>query len=128
MDNLFDQTIILHKKFNDKENKKDKIRKGEYTVEKKKNYNNSLKNLDEDTGEYKAPIINKKICAVIQKARLNKNLTQKTLAQKINIQVSQLNDFESGKKKPDNAILGKLERILGVKLRGNNSKLGDPLN
>ena len=130
MNKLLDETIILHKNFKKKEYKKEykkeQLRKGEFTVEKKKKYDNSFK-LDEDTGDYKSKEVNKKLCSVIQKARLNKNYTQKTLAQKLNIQTNLLNEYESGKKNPDNATLAKLEKYLKVKLRGDPSKIGNSL-
>ena len=45
-------------------------------------------------------------------------MTQKDLAQKTNEKPSVIQDYESGKATPNPQILGKLERILGVKLRG----------
>ena len=45
-------------------------------------------------------------------------LSQKDLAQKINEKPSVLQDYESGKAIPNPQILGKMERVLGVKLRG----------
>ena len=45
-------------------------------------------------------------------------LSQKDVAQKINEKPSILQDYESGKAIPNPQILGKLERALGVKLRG----------
>jgi transcriptional regulator with XRE-family HTH domain len=45
-------------------------------------------------------------------------LSQKDVAQKINEKPSVLQDYESGKAIPNPQILGKLERVLGVKLRG----------
>ena len=126
MQNLFDQTITLRKRYDNKEIKNNKLRNGEFTIEKKKKYDNSYK-LEEDTGEYKAPTGDKKISSLIRQGRLNKNLNQKSLAQKLNIQVNILNEYESGKKKPDNSVLGKMERILSIKLRGDKSKLGTKL-
>ena len=123
MQNLFDETVILRKKYDRKEGIKNKLRNGEFTIEKKKKNNNNYK-LDEDTGDYNSPVIDRKISNLIKTGRLNKNLNQKTLAQKLNIQSNLLNEYESGKKKPDNIILGKLERILKIKLRGDKSKLG----
>lgn len=122
-----DETIVLFKKYNDKQNKKEQIRKGEYTIEKKKNVNSNSYKFDEDTGEYKTAQVNKKLCVIIQKARLSKKLSQKDLAKKVNIQVGILNEYEAGKKKPDNNILGKLEKVLNVKLRGDNNKLGNSI-
>lgn len=45
-------------------------------------------------------------------------LSQKEVAQKINEKPSILQDYESGKAIPNPQVLGKLERVLGVKLRG----------
>lgn len=54
----------------------------------------------------------------IQTARMEKGLSQKDTAQKINEKPGVLQEYESGKAIPNPQILGKLERILGVKLRG----------
>ena len=54
----------------------------------------------------------------IQQARMEKGLSQKDCAQKINEKPSVLQDYESGKAIPNTQILAKLERTLGVKLRG----------
>ena len=56
----------------------------------------------------------------IQQARSGKKMTQAQLAQKVNVKQNVINEYESGKAVPDNALLGKLERALGVKLRGKN--------
>lgn len=56
-------------------------------------------------------------------ARLELKLTQKDVAQKINEKPSVIQDYEGGKAIPNPQILGKLERILGVKLRGASSFL-----
>jgi ribosome-binding protein aMBF1 (putative translation factor) len=42
-----------------------------------------------------------------------------TFAQKIQKKPQVINEYEQGKTIPDNAVLGKMERALGVKLRGN---------
>jgi len=64
----------------------------------------------------------------MQTARMEKQLSQKDVAQKINEKPSILQDYESGKAIPNPQILGKLERVLGVKLRGSDigKKLGGP--
>jgi len=56
----------------------------------------------------------------MQSARMDLKLSQKDVAQKINEKPSVLQDYESGKAIPNAQILGKLERVLGVKLRGND--------
>jgi len=64
----------------------------------------------------------------IQTARMEKELSQKDVAQKINEKPSVLQDYEAGRAIPNPQILSKLERVLGVKLRGSNigEKLGGP--
>lgn len=54
----------------------------------------------------------------MQDARMELKLSQKDVAVKINEKPSVLQDYESGKAIPNPQILGKLERVLGVKLRG----------
>jgi len=54
----------------------------------------------------------------MQTARMDLKLSQKDVAQKINEKPSVLQDYESGKAIPNAQILSKLERVLGVKLRG----------
>ena len=54
----------------------------------------------------------------MQTARMELKLSQKDVAQKINEKPSVLQDYESSKAIPNAQILAKLERVLGVKLRG----------
>jgi putative transcription factor len=54
----------------------------------------------------------------MQTARMELKLSQKDVAQKINEKPSVLQDYESSKAIPNPQILAKLERVLGVKLRG----------
>jgi len=63
-----------------------------------------------------APTVGK----AIQTARMEKQFTQKDLAQKVNEKPSVIQDYESSKAIPNPQILGKLERTLGVKLRGSD--------
>ena len=49
---------------------------------------------------------------------MEKGLTQKELALKVNEKPSVIQDYESSKAIPNPKILGNLERTLGVKLRG----------
>ncbi|EJT98510.1 ylMBF1 [Dacryopinax primogenitus] len=52
------------------------------------------------------------------RASLTPPLSQKDLAQKINEKPSVIADYESGRAIPNPQVLGKMERILKVKLRG----------
>ncbi|QDZ21257.1 multiprotein-bridging factor [Chloropicon primus] len=60
----------------------------------------------------------------IQQARMAKKMTQAQLATAINEQPKIVQEYENGKAIPNNQILGKIERALGVKLRGGNKKKG----
>lgn len=64
------------------------------------------------------PKISLTVGRAMQQARMEKGLSQKDCAQKINEKPSVLQDYESGKAIPNTQILSKLERVLGVKLRG----------
>jgi len=66
------------------------------------------------------PKISASVGKAIQQARMEKGLSQKDCAQKINEKPSVLQDYESGKAIPNPQILSKLERALGVKLRGSD--------
>jgi transcriptional regulator with XRE-family HTH domain len=63
----------------------------------------------------------------MQTARMELKLSQKEVAQKINEKPSVLQDYEAGKAIPNAQILSKLERTLGVKLRGKSPWFQRPL-
>ncbi|CAK9147249.1 unnamed protein product [Ilex paraguariensis] len=54
----------------------------------------------------------------IQKARIEKKLSQAELAKQINERPQVVQEYENGKAVPNQAVLAKMERVLGVKLRG----------
>jgi len=84
--------------------------------------------LDRENEVAPPPKINPAVGKAIQQARQDKGLSQKDVAQKINEKPSILQEYEAGKAIPNPQILGKLERVLGVKLRGADigKKLGGP--
>ncbi|ETW85671.1 hypothetical protein HETIRDRAFT_379740 [Heterobasidion irregulare TC 32-1] len=74
--------------------------------------------LDRENEVAPPPKISQTVGRAMQQARMDLKLSQKDVAQKINEKPSILQDYESGKAIPNPQILGKLERALGVKLRG----------
>ncbi|THG09190.1 multiprotein-bridging factor 1c [Camellia sinensis] len=54
----------------------------------------------------------------IQKARIEKKMSQADLAKKINELPKVVQEYENGKAVPNQAVLAKMEKVLGVKLRG----------
>ncbi|KAJ3482129.1 hypothetical protein NLI96_g7182 [Meripilus lineatus] len=84
--------------------------------------------LDRENEVAPPPKIAPSVGKAMQTARMEKQLSQKDVAQKINEKPSVLQDYEAGRAIPNPQILGKLERVLGVKLRGANigEKLGGP--
>ena len=51
----------------------------------------------------------------LQKYRLSQNMTQKDIAQKLNIPVKDLNEIESGKMKHNGQLMGKIKRLMNSK-------------
>lgn len=60
----------------------------------------------------------------IQRAREQKGWSQKELATRINERPSVVHQYESKQAMPNNQVFAKMERVLGVRLRGKN--VGDP--
>ncbi|KAL0089664.1 lambda repressor-like HTH type 3 transcription factor [Phycomyces blakesleeanus] len=81
--------------------------------------------LDRDNDVAPPPKVDVSVGKAIQKGRQEKKWTQKDLAQQINEKPQVVNEYESGKAIPNQQVLGKMERALGIKLRGKN--IGDPL-
>ncbi|OLY85518.1 Multiprotein-bridging factor 1 [Smittium mucronatum] len=71
------------------------------------------------------PKVDLSVGKAMQQARMAKSLSQKELGVKVNERQTVINDYEAGRAIPNQQILGKLERALGVKLRGKN--IGEPL-
>ncbi|RDB21013.1 putative multi-protein-binding factor 1 [Hypsizygus marmoreus] len=76
--------------------------------------------LDRENEVAPPPKISPTVGRAIQDGRMALKLSQKEVAQKINEKPSVLQDYESGKAIPNPQVLGKLERVLGVKLRGSD--------
>ncbi|CAG9764665.1 unnamed protein product [Ceutorhynchus assimilis] len=81
--------------------------------------------LDRETEELKHESIPLDVGKLIQQGRQGKGMSQKDLATKINEKPQVITDYEAGKGIPNNIILGKIERAIGLKLRGKDK--GKPL-
>lgn len=81
--------------------------------------------LDRETEELHHERISLDVGRLIQIGRQNKELTQKELATKVNEKPQVIQDYESGRAIPNNQVLGKIERAVGIKLRGKDK--GQPL-
>ena len=64
--------------------------------------------------------VSKETSAAIIKGRLDKRLGQKELANLINEKMEVIASYESKRAMPNQQVLNKLERVLGVHLVGNN--------
>jgi len=76
--------------------------------------------LDRETDELKHDKMSLDLGKLIQQGRQAKGWSQKDLATKVNEKPQVINDYEAGRGIPNQAIIGKIERALGVKLRGNS--------
>lgn len=81
--------------------------------------------LDEDNESTKVKHVSHAVSINIQKGRQAKNLNQKELAALVNEKQSVLTDYESGKAVPNEQVLQRIEKALGIYLRG--AKAGEPL-
>ena len=101
MDHQDWKSIVIHKKEKKESNKpiivKSTETKLEFDIEEG---NLSHKKMDVNFGKS------------LQKFRLNKNLTQKDLAKKLNIPSKDINEIESGKMKHNGQIMGKIKNIM----------------
>ena len=81
-----------------------------------------------DTEEMKIETVSLSVGRLIMQGRTDKGMTQKELATKVNEKPQVVNDYEAGRAIPNNQILSKIERVIGIKLRGNakGEALGGP--
>ena len=99
-----------------KELNKIKQKKGETISVAKNQYPQKKKILDENLDSFTTEKVSFALKMQIQKARAAAKLSQKDLAQKINVTPKTIQSYENGTAIPDHQILQKLRRILKVKL------------
>lgn len=78
----------------------------------------NARKLDEGTEPAALDKVPTEVRHAIQKARLEKKMSQSELAKQINERPQVVQEYENGKAVPNQAVLAKMERVLGVKLRG----------
>jgi len=85
----------------------------------------SAAKLDAETEDFHHDHVGLDVGRLIQQGRQAKEWSQKDLATKINEKQQVVNEYESGKAIPNQQVLGKIERCLGIRLRGKEK--GQPL-
>jgi putative transcription factor len=103
------------------------ISKKQNISNKKANISGNIHKIEEETEDFSIKTINPSISKIISQARQSQGMTQKDLSHKINEKLTVVNEYESGKAMPNQAILVKFERVLNVKLRGSANEIGKPL-
>ncbi|XP_072908239.1 endothelial differentiation-related factor 1 homolog [Hemitrygon akajei] len=81
--------------------------------------------LDRETEELHHERVSLTVGKLIQQGRQNMGMNQKDLATRISEKPQVIADYEAGKAIPNNQVLGKIERVIGLKLRGRD--IGQPL-
>ena len=115
MDEIWNtHTILVNKKLQ-KENRKKALSEGE--VIKKKTQTNNYK-LDSHEESFTHKKVNKKISDMIREGRCTKGMKQKDLAGKLNVPAKTIVMYENGSIIPNNNLMGRIERVLGIKIRG----------
>ena len=89
------------------------------TIDKKKSTINSdksnkLRKIENESESFEVKKVSLNLSKQIQQARLGKKMTQKQLALQSNVSVKIINDYESGKAIPNNAIKMKIQKALNV--------------
>jgi len=92
---------------NPKKNKNNNIEKKQYVKSKEQKMNEN-----EENGNLSHKKMDSEFGKSLQKYRLSQNMTQKDIAQKLNIPVKDINEIESGKMKHNGQLMGKIKRLM----------------
>lgn len=82
----------------------------------------NARKLDEAAEPAALDRVSTEVRQAIQKARLQRKMSQAELAKQINERTQVVQEYENGKAVPNQVVLGKMEKVLGVKLRGKTGK------
>lgn len=82
----------------------------------------NARKLDEETEPAALAKVSSEVRLAIQKARIEKKMSQFELGKLINERTQVVQEYENGKAVPNHMVLAKMERVLGVKLRGKGGK------
>ena len=99
--------IRAKKQIEQKDNKEKNTKKQHFSK-----INKIEKKIEE--GNLKHEKISAEFGKLVQQKRIEKNMTQKDLAQKINIPVKIINEIECGKAKHNPQVVSKIKRILNI--------------
>ena len=93
------------------------MRNGNFRVRLKQNESSQkMHKIENETENFTVKKISKKVSQEIQKGRLAKKLSQKQLAQAVNVTPKVINEMESGKAQPNEAVKRKIARYLNIKI------------
>ena len=110
------EPVILQKKQSKTLTNND-MRNGAFQVRTKKNEAaQKLHKIDSETENFAVKKISSKVSKEIQKGRLAKKLSQKQLANAVNVTPKVINEMESGKSQPNDAVKRKIARYLNIKI------------
>ncbi|CRH00154.1 multiprotein bridging factor type 1, putative [Plasmodium relictum] len=88
---------------------KNKSSKGNLIIENKAK-------IEQENENFKIDRVTPTFSRALQQARMNKKLTQAQLARLINESETVIKEYENGKAIPNNVIIQKLNRVLGINL------------
>ncbi|SOV78135.1 multiprotein bridging factor type 1, putative [Plasmodium sp. gorilla clade G3] len=88
---------------------KNKSSKGNLIIENKAK-------IEQETENFKIDRVTPAFSRALQQARISKKLTQAQLARLVNESESVIKEYENGKAIPNNVIIQKLNKVLGVNL------------
>lgn len=85
----------------------------------------TTKSVSQGVARNEYTITNKELPKALQQARQAKNMTQKALCLKLNIQVKDFNEWERGTSIPSNQVIAVISKELGVQLPRNKKTIKD---